>query len=69
MGWKERVLRNDTRKRKSPMYKTWYDGSLGGDHLFRATYGCECNESESRSKVCQMCEKYEKDRHEMMQKL
>ena len=70
------------------MYEKWYDGSLGGDLLFRARAQCmDVNArsyrwSESRSKVCQMCdteqdetvehvmlecEKYERDRHEVMQ--
>ena len=44
------------------MYEKWYDGSLGGDHLFRARAQCmDVNTrnyiwSESRCKVCQMCD-------------
>ena len=70
------------------MYERWYDGSLGGDLLFRARAQCmDVNERhyrwfESRSKVCQMCdmgedesmehvilecEKYERDKMEIMQ--
>ncbi|MPC99954.1 hypothetical protein E2C01_095401 [Portunus trituberculatus] len=70
------------------MYERLYDGSLGGDLLFRARAQCmDVNArnyrwSVSHSKVCQMCgmgenktvehvmlecEKYERDRHEMMQ--
>ena len=76
------------KEKEAPMYERWYDGSLGGDLLFRARAQCmDVNErnyrwSESRSKVCQMCnigedelvehvvlecEKYERDRMEMMQ--
>ena len=76
------------KEKEAPMYERWYDGSLGGDLLFRARAQCMgVNErnyrwSESRSKVCQMCdmgedesvehvvlecEKYERDRMEMMQ--
>ncbi|MPC38231.1 hypothetical protein E2C01_031736 [Portunus trituberculatus] len=70
------------------MYKRWYDGSLGGDLLFRARAQCmnvnamSYRWSESRSKVCQMCDsgedetvehvmlecvKYVRDRYEMIQ--
>ncbi|MPC76616.1 hypothetical protein E2C01_071033 [Portunus trituberculatus] len=44
------------------MYEKWYDGSLGGDFLFRARAQCmdvnarNSRWSESRSKVCQMCD-------------
>ena len=45
------------------MYERWYDGSLGGDLLFRARaqWCTDENErnyrwSESCSKVCQMCD-------------
>ena len=44
------------------MYVRWYDGSLGGDLLFRARAQCmDVNAwnyrwSESRSKGCQMCD-------------
>ncbi|MPC56906.1 hypothetical protein E2C01_050872 [Portunus trituberculatus] len=44
------------------MYERWYDGSLGGDLLFRARAQCmDVNArnyrwSESCSKVCQMCD-------------
>ena len=75
------------REKEAPMYVKGYKGSLSGD-LFRARAQCmDVNErnyrwSESRSKVCQMCdmgedesvehvvlecEKYERDRMEMMQ--
>ena len=75
------------KEKEALMYERWYDGSLGGDLLFRARTQC-MNErnyrwSESRSKVCQLmcdmgedesvkhvvleCEKYERDRMEMMQ--
>ena len=50
-------------EKEAPMYERWYDGSLGGDLLFRARAQCmDVNErnyrwSESRSKVCQlMCD-------------
>ena len=73
--------------KEAPRYERWYDGSLGGDLLFRARAQCmDVNArsyrwSESRSKVCQMCargedetvehvilecEKYDRDRREMM---
>ena len=63
------------------MYERWYDGSLGGDFLFRARAQC-MDVNESRSKVCQMCDMgedesvehvvlgcgmYERFRMEMMQ--
>ena len=75
------------REKEAPKCVTWYEGSLGGDLLFRARAKCmEVNArnyrwSESRSKVCQMCargedetvehvilecEKYDRDRREMM---
>ena len=44
------------------LYVKWYDGSLGGDRLLRARAQCmDVNArsyrwSESRSKVCQMCD-------------
>ena len=44
------------------MYERWCDGSLGDDLLFQARAQCmDVNErnyrwSESRSKVCQMCD-------------
>ena len=51
------------KEKEAPMYERWYDGSLGGDLLFRARAQCmDVNErnyrwSESRSKVCQlMCD-------------
>ena len=90
--WKNGMERKSTmvwyKEKEAPMYESWYDGSLGGDLLFRARAQCmDVNErnyrwSESRSKVCQMCnmgedesvehvvlecEKYERDRMEMMQ--
>ncbi|MPC65527.1 hypothetical protein E2C01_059664 [Portunus trituberculatus] len=70
------------KEKEAPMYERWYDD------LFRARAQCmDVNArnyrlSESRSKVCQMCdmgedetvehallecEKYERDRHEMIQ--
>ena len=76
------------REKEAPMYERWYDGSLGGDLLFRARAQCmDVNArnyrwSESRSKVCQMCDmgedetvehvmlecmKYARDRNDMMQ--
>ncbi|MPC67802.1 hypothetical protein E2C01_061988 [Portunus trituberculatus] len=74
--------------REAPMYEKWYDGSLGGDLLFRARAQCmdvnakDYRWSESRSKVCQVCDvgedetvehevlkcvKYARDRYEMIQ--
>ncbi|MPC69098.1 hypothetical protein E2C01_063313 [Portunus trituberculatus] len=50
--------------KEAPMYERWYDGSLGGD-LFRARAQCmdvkarSYKWSESRSKVCQMCDSEE----------
>ena len=50
------------KEKDAPMYERRYDGSLGGDLLFRARAQCmDVNErnnrlSESRSKVCQMCD-------------
>ncbi|MPC59521.1 hypothetical protein E2C01_053544 [Portunus trituberculatus] len=73
--------------KEAPMYERWYDGSLGGD-LFRARAQCmDVNTrnyrwSESRSKVCQVCdmgedetvehvvwecERYERERRKMLQ--
>ena len=90
--WKNKMEHKSTlewyREKVAPMYERWYDGSLGGDLLFRARAQCmDVNArnyrwSESRSKVCQMCDmgedetvehvmlecvKYARDRHEMMQ--
>lgn len=89
--WKNEMERKSTmewyREKEAPMYVKWYEGSLGGDLLFRARAKCmDVNArnyrwSESRSKVCQMCdmgedetiehvmlecEKYDRDRIEMM---
>ena len=89
--WKNEMGGKETlewyREKEAPMYVKWYDGSLGGDLLFRARAQCmDVNArnyrwSESRSKVCQMCdigedetvehvvlecEKYDRDRMEMM---
>ena len=62
--WKTEMERKKTlewyREKELPMYVRWYDGSLGGDLLFRARAQCmDVNArnyrwSESRSKVCQM---------------
>ncbi len=90
--WKNEMGRKSTlewyKEKAAPMYERWYDGSLGGDLLFRARAQCmDVNArsyrwSESRSKVCQMCDmgedetvehvvlecaKYARDRYEMMQ--
>ena len=91
--WKNGKERKSTmewyKEKEAPMYERWYDGSLGGNLLFRAMAQCmDVNErnyrwSESCSKVCQLmcdmgedesvehvvleCEKYERDRMEMMQ--
>ena len=90
--WRNGMERKSTlewyKVKEAPMYERWYDGSLGGDLLFRARAQCmDVNArnyrwSESRSKVCQMCdlgedetvehvmlecERYERDRREMMQ--
>ena len=64
--WKNDMERKTTlewyREKKVPGYERWYDGSLGGDLLFRARAQCmDVNArnyrwSESRSKVCEMCE-------------
>lgn len=48
--------------KEAPRYVKWYDGSLGGDVLFRARAQCmNVNTrihrwSESHSKLCQMCD-------------
>ena len=90
--WRNRMEQKSTlewyREKEAPRYVKWYEGSLGGDLLFRARAQCmDVNArnyrwSESRSKVCQMCnmgedetvehvvlecEKYARDRYEMMQ--
>ncbi|MPC95100.1 hypothetical protein E2C01_090296 [Portunus trituberculatus] len=49
------------KEKETLMYERWYDGSLGGDILFRArAHSMDVNarnyRSESRSKVCQMCD-------------
>ena len=64
--WRDEMERKSTlewyKNKKSPEYVTWYDGSLGGDLLFQARAQCmDVNArnyrwSESRSKVCQMCD-------------
>ena len=89
--WKNEMERKKTlewyREKEAPMYVKWYDGSLGGDLLFRARAQCmnvnarNYRWSESHSKVCQMCnmgedetvehvvlecEKYDRERREMM---
>ena len=63
--WKNEMERKKTlewyREKEAPMYVKWYDGSLGGDLLFRARAQCmnvnarNYRWSESQSKVCQMC--------------
>ncbi|XP_063861501.1 uncharacterized protein LOC135101456 [Scylla paramamosain] len=90
--WKNEMERKKTlewyKEKEAPRYERWYDGSLGGDLLFRVRAQCmDVNArsyrwSESRSKVCQMCDmgedvtvehvvlecvKYARDRNEMMQ--
>ncbi|XP_063877492.1 uncharacterized protein LOC135109778 [Scylla paramamosain] len=90
--WKNEMERKKTlewyKEKEAPRYERWYDGSLGGDLLFRARAQCmDVNArsyrwSESRSKVCQMCDmgedetvehvvlecvQYARDRNEMMQ--
>ena len=89
--WKTEMERKKTlewyKEEEAPMYVRWYDGSLGSDLLFRARAQCmDVNAgnyrwSESRTKVCQICdmgegetvehivlecEKYDRDRMEMM---
>ena len=89
--WKNEMERKKTlewyREKEAPMYVKWYDGSLGGDLLFRARAQCmnvnarNYRWSESHSKVCGMCnmgedetvehvvlecEKYDRERREMM---
>ena len=89
--WKTEMERKKAvewyREKEAPMFVRWYDGSLFGDLLFRArAQYMDVNArnyrwSESRSKVCQMCdmgedetvehvvlkcEKYDRDRMEMM---
>ena len=89
--WKNDMERKTTlewySEKKAPGYERWYDGSLGGDLLFRARAQCmDVNArnyrwSESRSKVCQKCnsgedetvvhvvlkcEKYVRERMDMM---
>jgi len=88
--WKNELERKKSlewyKEKEAPKYVKWYEESLGGD-LFRARAQCmDVNArnyrwSESRSKVCQMCdmgedetvehvilecEKYGRDRTEMM---
>ncbi|MPC29593.1 hypothetical protein E2C01_022834 [Portunus trituberculatus] len=78
MRWNESTL-EWYKEKEAPMYERWYGGSLGGD-LFKARAQC-VDVSESRSKVCQMCdmgedetvehvmlecEKCERGRHEMI---
>ena len=67
--WKNDMERKKTlewfKEKEAPMYVRWYDGSLGGDLLFRARAQCmDVNTrnyrwSESHSKVCQMCDRGE----------
>ena len=89
--WKNEMERKTTlewyRMKEAPKYERWYDGTLGGDLLFRARVQCmDVNArtyrwSESHSKECQMCdmgvdetvehvvlecEKYERERRDMM---
>ncbi|MPC88688.1 hypothetical protein E2C01_083607 [Portunus trituberculatus] len=60
MRWNESTL-EWYKEKEAPMYERWYDGILGGD-LLRARAQCmDVNArnyrwSESRSKVCQMCD-------------
>ena len=50
------------REKEAPKYEEWYEGSLGGDLLFKARAQCmDVNArnyrwSESQSKLCQMCD-------------
>ena len=50
------------KEKEAPKYEEWYEGSLGGDLLFRARSQCmDVNArnyrwSESHSKLCQMCD-------------
>ena len=63
--WKQDMERKSTlewyKEKESPGYVNWFEGSLGGDLLFRARAQCmDVNArnyrwSESRSKLCQMC--------------
>ncbi|XP_050705903.1 uncharacterized protein LOC126991179 [Eriocheir sinensis] len=65
--WKNEMERKETldwyREKEAPKCEVWYEGSLGGDLLFRARAQClDVNArnyrwSESRSKVCQMCDR------------
>ena len=64
--WKNGMEKKKTlewyKEKKEPRYERWYDGSLGGDLLFRARAQCmgvnarSYRWSESQSKTCQMCE-------------
>ena len=90
--WRNEMERKETlewyKEKEVPKCERWYEGSLGGDLLFRARTQClDVNArnyrwSESRSKVCQMCdrgvdetvlhvvlecEKYNRERTRMMQ--
>ena len=89
--WKHAMERKSTlewfREKEAPQCVSWYDGSLGGDLLFQARAQCmnvnarNYRWSESRSKVCQkcdrgvdetvvhvmlLCERYRRERTEMM---
>ncbi|XP_050694867.1 uncharacterized protein LOC126984800 isoform X3 [Eriocheir sinensis] len=65
--WKHVMERKTTlewyREKEAPQCVSWYDGSLGGDLLFQARAQCmnvnarNYRWSESRSKVCQMCDR------------
>ena len=64
--WRSGMERKTTlewyKVKEAPRYERWYDGSLGGDLLFRArAQSMDVNArsyrwSESRSKGCQMCD-------------
>ena len=74
--WKTEMERKKTLgwyiEKETPMYVRWYDGSLGGDLLFRARAQCmdvnvrNYRWSEFRSKVCQMCDMGEDETVEHM---
>ena len=92
LKWKNGLENKSTmawyKRKQAPRYESWYDGSVGGDLLFRARAQCmDVNArnyrwTESGSKACQKCEtgvdetvehvvleceRYERERVEMMQ--